>query len=236
MTAPRRRFEVVAPDWGQTHLTSDAVVAFVDDELSLAAHARATRHLDICADCAAEVREQVQTRSALRSADTPTLSTSLLHTLRAIPRDAELPGPPAGLAIAADGGLVQTLRCPAPAPAPEPVPRRRIGAGVAVSGLALGALALALPFLPADQVTEQGAFGGSVLGGPVFGGTVLYARSQAPAAGASEPVGVEPPFSADRAVTATLTERAPERTAERGPDAVMERLDGMPAAFRSARR
>ncbi len=235
MTAPRRRFEVVAPDWGQTHLASDAVVAFVDDELSLAAHARATRHLDTCADCAADVREQVQARSALRSADTPALSTSLLHTLRAIPRDAELPGPPAGLAVDADGGLVQMLRSPAPAAV---APRRRLGAGIAVSGLALGALALALPFLPADHVTEQGAFGGSVFGGPVFGGTVLYARLQTPAASTAEPVWVEPTSSTDRAVTTTttLTELAPERTAEHGVDAVMERLDDMPAAFRPAPR
>ena len=35
-----RRFSLSSPDWGQAHLTLDAIVAYVDDELSPVAHAR----------------------------------------------------------------------------------------------------------------------------------------------------------------------------------------------------
>jgi anti-sigma factor RsiW len=117
----RRLFTVNAPDWGQTHLTSDAVVAFVDDELDQRPHARATRHVAACPDCAAEVVAQRQARTALRGASCPSLPSSLLSSLRSIPQDTELPGPPAGLAVTTDGELVSVLRaeaCPASGEAP----------------------------------------------------------------------------------------------------------------------
>lgn len=204
MAAPRRRFEVVAPDWGQAHLTSDAVVAFVDDELSAAAHARAVQHLADCPDCTAEIAAQGQARSALRAAHAPELSSSLLHSLRAIPSDAELPGPPAGFAVGADGGFVQALR-------PQPVPRsRRFAAGLAVSGLAIGALALTAPGLSTEEpAAERG----------VFGGTVLDARLQVPAA---EPVAALPVST--------------EQGQEPGFDAVIQRLDAIPAACSASSR
>lgn len=144
MTAERRRFEFVAPEWGQTHLVPDAVVAFVDDELSAGAHARAARHIAACPECAGEVAAQTQARSMLRSAHMPSLSQSLLSSLRAIPLDAELPEPPAGLAVGADGSLVQVLR-----PLPS-AGRRWFGAGIAMSGLAVGAALLTVSLLPAD--------------------------------------------------------------------------------------
>ena len=75
MTA--RRFS--APDWGQDHLSLDAVVAFVDDELSAGAHLRAEAHLDCCRECRAEVVAQRQARTALRAADGPCLPSSLLR-------------------------------------------------------------------------------------------------------------------------------------------------------------
>ncbi|MBN9735821.1 MULTISPECIES: zf-HC2 domain-containing protein [unclassified Pseudonocardia] len=99
----RRRFQVVPPDWGEAHLTLEAVVAYVDDELARGPHDRATRHLGHCPDCAAEVAEQRRARSALRGADAPTLPPSLMSALRSIPQDTELPP-------AAGGPLAHTRR------------------------------------------------------------------------------------------------------------------------------
>lgn len=168
----RRLFTVNAPDWGQTHLTSDAVVAFVDDELARRPHARASAHVATCPDCAAEVVAQRQARSALRGASCPSLPTSLLMSLRSIPQDTELPAPPAGLAVTDEGQLVSVLRSE-PAQAvdhgrrPPAARRMRFGAGAAVSGLAIGALALGAATLPAASVpaptADRGVLGGSLL-------------------------------------------------------------------------
>lgn len=178
----RRRFTVSAPDWGHAHLSSDAVVAFVDDELAHGPHARAVAHISACPDCAAEVVSQRQARTALRGASGPSLPTSLLSSLRSIPQDTELPAPPAGLAVTAEGQLVSVLRPEPCGPGPEqggsakpthsrrlPGSRRlRIGAGAAMSGLALGALALGSAALPGEQAptppADRGLFGGSVVG------------------------------------------------------------------------
>jgi anti-sigma factor RsiW len=178
----RRLFTVSAPDWGQTHLTSDAVVAFVDDELARRPHDRATQHVAACPDCAAEVVAQRQARTALRGASCPSLPSSLLSSLRAIPQDTELPEPPAGLAVRTDGQLVSVLRAeaclvatesrpggadPSDPPVADPHGRRRMrfGAGAAVSGLAVGALALGVATVPAVPLptTDPGVFGGSAL-------------------------------------------------------------------------
>lgn len=154
----RRRFQVVPPDWGEAHLNPEAVVAYVDGELAAGPLARAERHLRHCTACTDEVAEQRRARSALRGADAPTLPPSLMTALRSIPRDAELPPPPAGLAVTGDGELVSVLR---PGVPPRTGPddgaaidaevrsrrsrRVRLGTGAAVSGLALGALAFGLP-------------------------------------------------------------------------------------------
>lgn len=174
----RRRFTVSAPDWGHTHLSSDAVVAFVDDELAHGPHARAVAHVAACPDCASEVVSQRLARTALRGASCPTLPTSLLSSLRSIPQDTELPAPPAGLAVSADGQLVSVLRtAPIPPDAAETAQahgrrslgsrRMRLGAG-AVSGLALGAIALGSVALAGGPVptppVDRGLFGGSVMG------------------------------------------------------------------------
>ena len=166
MTGARRRFTVTVPDWGQDHLSTEAVVAYVDDELAAGPHERATRHLTSCGECAAQVSAQQRARSALRTAGDPCLPSSLLSALRSIPQDAELPPPPAGLSVTADGQLVDVLRpepvrarIPEQAPAREQPSSRRmlIGATAAVSGIALGALALACdaaprrPFPPATS-------------------------------------------------------------------------------------
>lgn len=161
----RRRFQVVPPDWGEAHLTLEAVVAHVDDELAAGPRDRAVRHLDRCPSCAAEVAEQRRTRSALRGADAPTLPPSLMSALCAIPQDTPLPPPPAGLALTDDGELVSVLRPEAfagstpddpaaadgaPAGRSRRSRRVRMGTGAAVSGLALGALAFGLPAVVAS--------------------------------------------------------------------------------------
>lgn len=161
MTAGRWRISVTAPDWGQDHLSSDAIVAYVDGELASGPHLRATQHLSQCPECAAQVVAQGQARAALRTAGCPSLPSSLLSSLRSIPQDTDLPAPPAGLAVTPDGQFVSVLRPERVAPersGPQQAdagstsshgrrPQRglRLGTGVAVSGLAIGAIAFALP-------------------------------------------------------------------------------------------
>jgi anti-sigma factor RsiW len=197
VSSARRRFSVTVPDWGQDHLSSDAIVAYVDNELAAGPHARATRHLAECPECAAQVRAQGQARSALRHAGCPSLPSSLLSSLRSIPQVAELPEPPAGLAIGPDGQFVSIQRPelreqapPARADLSTSVGssrKRLIGAGAAVSGLALGALAFGVPGLAADAPTptepERGVFNGPVLGGSPG---VVDARLQITPASGSE--------------------------------------------------
>ena len=86
-----RRFSLSSPDWGQAHLTLDAIVAYVDDELSAGAHARAEAHLRCCGECRTEVVAQRQARAALRDAGGPCLPSNLLRSLRSIPVETELP-------------------------------------------------------------------------------------------------------------------------------------------------
>src|SRR6185295_4118505 len=72
MTAPR--------GWGlpESHLMPDAVVAFVDGELSHGPRDRAASHITRCAACAAEVRAQRQTVEAIRRAGAPSMSAGFL--------------------------------------------------------------------------------------------------------------------------------------------------------------
>ena len=121
MTHGRWRITVATPDWGQGHLSLDAIVAYVDDELDHGPYTRATRHLSQCRECAAQVVAQGQARAALRTAVVPSLPSSLLTSLRSIPQHADLPAPPAGLAMSPDGVLVSVLRPDRAAPlAKEP--------------------------------------------------------------------------------------------------------------------
>lgn len=167
----------------EQHLATEAVVAYVDAELSLPAHERATRHLARCALCTAEVAAQRQARTAVRSATAPSMSPSLLAALHAIPQSAELPPSPAELSVDENGQFVVAQR-PLAAAAPlglsaplgsgsmlgsaglfgdatQPAARsrssRRIrgGAGVVATGLVIGALALAAPNEPALPGTPR---------------------------------------------------------------------------------
>ena len=89
------------------HLTVDAVVAFVDGELGALARDRAAQHLGACQSCTAEVGVQRLARSMMRSAQCPQVPAELLAALRDIPQTAELSGTPDGLAVAADGTVVE---------------------------------------------------------------------------------------------------------------------------------
>lgn len=166
MTAPR--------GWGlpESHLLPDAIVAFVDGELSLGAQDRASAHIARCQACAAEVSAQRQAVTAVKQAGAPSMSAGFLASLCSIPQNTELPSAPDNLAMTADGQLVAIQRpdrvaglrdtgvlggtAPLGSSAPlgqSPnvlgggkfgLARRKYaqGAGVVVSGLVLSALAL----------------------------------------------------------------------------------------------
>lgn len=143
------------------HLAVDAVVAFVDGELTASARDRAAEHLSRCQTCAAEVAEQRQARSAVRSAQVPSVPAALFAALCDIPRTADLPPGPDGLSVTAQGTVV-AFADPGSAPSaplgstpplgtstrwaggPALLGRRigRSGAGAVVSGLMLGVLVM----------------------------------------------------------------------------------------------
>lgn len=88
------------------HLSLDAVVAFVDDELAPGPAHRADEHVRRCLTCAAEVAAQRQARRRVRGAGAPGAPSSLLSRLCAIPAEADLPPAPSTLAVDAHGRLV----------------------------------------------------------------------------------------------------------------------------------
>ncbi|GLZ43235.1 zf-HC2 domain-containing protein [Actinokineospora sp. NBRC 105648] len=185
----------------EQHLLPDAVVAFVDGELTRSAHDRVTTHVAGCTWCSAEITAQRQASAAVRAADTPSMPAGLLAGLLAIPQETELPATPDGLAMTADGQLVAVQR-------PDRVPagfgtsaplgsspklgegrtvlgrknrRAAQGAGVVVSGLVLGALALvnttgAGPTSDAPEVTPP-LVGGGVQPVGFVGATVTASLS-----------------------------------------------------------
>ena len=154
------------PSLPEQHLLPDAVVAFVDRELSPTAHDRAAAHLARCPFCAAEAATQRHARSAMKAAHAPSAPAGLLATLMSIPQDVDLPSGPDNLAVTEDGRLVTVQRLgkgaeklrpfgsgPAfgssaplgsgPAVLGNRLSRRtKQGAGVVVSGIVLGALAI----------------------------------------------------------------------------------------------
>ncbi|MFC0547426.1 anti-sigma factor family protein [Kutzneria chonburiensis] len=167
------------PSLPEQHLLPDAVVAFVDGELSATAHDRAAAHLARCPFCAAEAATQRHARSAMKAASAPSAPAGLLASLMSIPQDVELPSGPDNLAVTEDGQLVTVLR---PGKASEKLRpfgsgpafgssqplgsspnvlgnrvsrRTKQGAGVVVSGLVLGALAIVTMHgdTPADNST-----------------------------------------------------------------------------------
>ncbi len=149
----------------EAHLMPDAVVAFVDGELSASAFDRASAHIARCPLCAAETTEQRQARDAVAAAEAPRMPAGLLAALRAIPTDTDLPDDVDRLAVTADGQVVAVQRPDRAVFGSGPVlgssaplgtgssvlrsgfhGRRAVqGAGVVAAGLVLGALAMVGP-------------------------------------------------------------------------------------------
>lgn len=156
----------LSPSWQlpESHLLPDAVVAFVDGELTLGAQERAAVHLMRCSCCAADVEAQRSARAAVHSCGAPSMSAGLLASLHSIPDTTELSTMPDNLAVDEHGQLVAVQRpdrvaasfgsrSPLGSSAPlgsaglgprRPGRRAVQGAGVVMSGLVLSALALAL--------------------------------------------------------------------------------------------
>ena len=231
MTDARWRISVTTPDWGQDHLSLDAVVAYVDDELAPGPHLRATQHLAQCRECAAQVVAQGQARAALRTADCPSMPSSLLSSLRSIPMETELPGPPAGLAVAPDGQLMSVLRPERVEPRREAArphgkrPHRglRFGTGVAVSGLAMGAIAFAMPTDVGGPAEPPTATTDSLTESTLRGVTPVDAHLR-----------LDPGAAAQKAPAAGADAGGPAPSAPSSPPAYelpLERLDHIPGSF-----
>lgn len=188
----------------EAHLAPDAVVAFVDGELSLTAHDRAAAHMGRCPLCAAEMAVQRQARAAVQAAEAPQMPAGLLAALRAIPSDTDLRSSGSDgaerLAMTADGQLVAVQR-PDRAFGAGPVigssrplgsgnvlrtgafhGRRAVqGAGVVAAGLMLGALAMVGPHMLGAN--GQGPVEPSVHGDGNTNGDVLQANFSSPLSG-----------------------------------------------------
>lgn len=68
-----------------SHLSDEAIAAFADDVLTGHARQRARRHIAECPECAAAVAVQREAVSALQSAPDPSVPSTLLDRLRAVP-------------------------------------------------------------------------------------------------------------------------------------------------------
>ena len=173
----------------EAHLLPDAVVAFVDGELSVGAHERAATHIARCPVCAADTTVQRQARDAVQAAEAPRMPAGLLAALRAIPTDTDLPDDVDRLAVTPDGQLVAVQRPDRAVFGSGPVlgssqplgtgnvlrtgtthGRRAVqGAGVVAAGLVLGALAVVGPHVftsaqsPADAPHDNGSNGERVV-------------------------------------------------------------------------
>ena len=247
-----RRFSLSSPDWGQAHLSLDAIVAYVDEELAAGANARAEAHLTCCRECSAEVVAQLQARAVLRAAAGPCLPSRLLRSLRAIPVDAELPPVPPGLAVTADGQFVLLRDVPQGGPnhsgpddaGADPAGQhlRRYGRGDcarrisrrarigAVSGLALGALAVGALAAPGPVVpppAPQRGLGGAVLDIPA---QVRLSTIPGAAPAVDAPPSASP--SASPQLDTASVDPAPSVDPAVLDTRVRESLDRLPAAFR----
>ncbi|MCU1661154.1 MAG: hypothetical protein JWR58_1219 [Pseudonocardia sp.] len=253
MSDGRWRITVSPPDWGQDHLSSDAIVAYVDDELDHGPQERAARHISQCAECEAQIVAQVQTRSALRAAEGPVLPSTLLRNLRSIPESAELPPPPPGLAMTREGQLVSVLR---PGPDPRLIPNgadvRTGGAGTASGVEALqsdhhGRLPGRSPVQRRIRVGTGVAVSGLALGALAFGLPTATTDPASPAVSGRGVLGgslLGGPTTSGVADTATaagsglvdaqlrLERRVPlARDPQPQPDMVEGRLDLIPGSF-----
>lgn len=158
--------------WGlpEQHLALDALVAFVDGELSPNARDRAAAHLAHCPSCASDASSQRQARAAVQSAECPSISSGLMQALQAIPSSAELPERPDELGMSEDGQLVAIDRTRTPGKTSALGSEPRLGDGHSFGrGSALGAETPGKTAeRPAGRRARQGA-------GVVFSGFVLGA-------------------------------------------------------------
>lgn len=67
------------------HLTTEAIAAYVDGELRMGPHLRASAHLGGCLECASEVEAQRRIRADLQRSAGLAAPDSLLGALRSIP-------------------------------------------------------------------------------------------------------------------------------------------------------
>ncbi|HEX4723356.1 MAG TPA: zf-HC2 domain-containing protein [Pseudonocardiaceae bacterium] len=191
----------------EAHLVPDAVVAFVDGELSMVAHDRVAAHIARCSLCAAETAAQRQARAAVRAAEAPRMPAGLLAALRAIPSDTDLPSDGGDrLAMTPDGQLVAVQRPDRAAFGAGPMlgsstplgsggsvlrtgtghGRRAVqGAGVVAAGLMLGALAVVGPHV--IGASSQSPREPSVHGDGAASGDVVQANFSAPLGGGVVP-------------------------------------------------
>lgn len=216
----------MGPAWGG-HLALDAIVAYVDEELSPVARRRALEHLARCPECAAEVVAQTQARLALRGSAAPSLPSSLLNSLRAIPTETELPSPPAGLAVSSDGQLVSVQRDPG-RQRREPRNRRvRLGAGAVVTGLALGGL-----------VAGGGILAGSGGPTPTVGTASLGGTSYLGGGSSTTVAGIGPAMTSRSAarVQPTLNASVGEPSTRATPSAAPTAAPDVPLGSASVRR
>ncbi|GAA3687820.1 hypothetical protein GCM10022238_00800 [Gordonia hankookensis] len=96
--APNRTYRAPGTPGGRRfapteHLAAEAVAAYVDGELGMTAHLRATQHVAQCSECMSAVDAQVSARSRLRSAGDVSLPAGLLGQLSQIPtREIDITG------------------------------------------------------------------------------------------------------------------------------------------------
>jgi hypothetical protein len=84
--ASQSRHPVGPRRFGSTeHVSTEAIAAYVDNELRFGAYMRASHHISVCPQCAAEVDAQGQARAALRDSCPIVVPSSLLGALSQIP-------------------------------------------------------------------------------------------------------------------------------------------------------
>jgi anti-sigma factor RsiW len=137
----------------EDHLGIDAVVAYVDGELSLTAYQRAAAHLERCPLCAAEVADQSFARESLRGASAPPMPMSLLANLQSIPIG--LPASASAQGIGVDPRTGSAIRVHHITRDVTRSRRFRFGAGALVAGIAVGALVSSMPTDPSPASTPS---------------------------------------------------------------------------------
>ncbi|GAA1481827.1 hypothetical protein GCM10009624_22670 [Gordonia sinesedis] len=123
------------------HLAPEAVAAYVDGELGMSAHMRATHHLAMCPECVAAIDAQMAARTRLRASGGLSVPADLLGQLSQIPtREIDMTGHGVNAATGTDattdrhraGGLRGSAargdrrpgsRVVGPAPASAPAPQ-----------------------------------------------------------------------------------------------------------------